>query len=298
MLPLAVMVIVILAILGLCLGSFVNALIWRIREPKAPSIAKGRSMCPHCKHTLAPRDLVPVISYLSLKGRCRYCRARIDDTPLAELLTPALLVASYIFWPVALEGAGLVSFVVWCVCAVGFVALTIYDIRWFELPHVIVLPLIGVALAGTMAEAVTGQDSIILLRALAGALIGGGLFWLIYVFSPEVEDAEAKGVRRRVSLFGLLTGEKYSKWIGFGDVTLGILLGLLVGGPGNALLMIFVASLLGTSAALPLLIMRRADRFSHLPFGPFLMAATVIVVLWGDQLLEWYMGLVMALMVY
>jgi leader peptidase (prepilin peptidase) / N-methyltransferase len=287
------MVIVILVVLGLCLGSFVNALIWRIREPKAPSIAKGRSMCTHCKHELAPRDLIPVVSYVMLRGRCRYCGKRIEDTPVAEVLTPVLLVLSYVYWPAALEGPGLAAFVTWCVCVVGFVALILYDLRWYELPHVIVLPLIGVAAAGTGAEALLGGGAEVLLGALLGALAGGGLFWIIYAVSPEAEDEKGRKGSDKFSLWELLSGAKYSKWIGFGDVTLGVLLGMLVGSPGHALLMIFIASLLGTLVALPLLLAHRADRFSHLPFGPFLMAAAIIVVLWGDELLGWYMRLVL-----
>src|ERR1700677_3953472 len=122
------MIIFILAIVGLCLGSFVNALVWRLhgqaaeKGKKKPnqdylsqlSVAKGRSMCPHCKHQLANRDLIPLLSWLSLKGKCRYCAKAISPQyPLVELITALLFIASYIWWPVALSGAQIGIFVLW-----------------------------------------------------------------------------------------------------------------------------------------------------------------------------------------
>jgi prepilin signal peptidase PulO-like enzyme (type II secretory pathway) len=316
------MVIVILLVLGLCFGSFVNALVWRFRrqaelrdardelqqvatppnkskkagkqgsavaaktiaaksaklqaEIDSLSIAKGRSMCVHCQHELAARDLIPVVSYIWLRGKCRYCGRPIQDTPLAELLTPALFIVSYVFWPLELSGAGLFVFIAWLVFLVGFVALSIYDLRWFELPHRIVLPLIGLALVAVAVEAtVFGGGMQTVWRALWGAVVGGGIFYALYMFSPKQT---------------LDDGMRVSKWIGFGDITLGTLLGLLVGGPANAFLFIFMASLIGTVVAVPLLASGRATRGSHLPFGPFLMAGAVIVKLWGASLIAWYLG--------
>lgn len=337
------MVIVILALLGLCFGSFVNAFIWRFHEQEQLrwqreelrvqsagrsskvgklssraarqdaklqaelaklSITKGRSMCIHCRHELAPKDLVPVVSYLWLRGKCRYCRQSIPDTPLSELLTPALFIVSYLFWPLGFSGAGRLAFGVWLVCLIGFVALSLYDLKWYELPHRIVLPLIGLAALGalvtaTLYNAGTGGGLPSLARAAWGGLVGGGIFWLLYVISPaEPDDPAANeanpdaGLKPTLAdrILSLVVGGKYSKWIGFGDITLGILLGLLVGGPANALLLIFVASLIGSLIAVPLLIAGRATRTSHLPFGPFLMAAAVVVKLFGVGVISWYVG--------
>lgn len=300
------MAIIILLVLGLCLGSFANAFIWRFRQkeellaahearqtkssvkPKQAakdsaklkaelaslSVTKGRSMCVHCRHELAARDLIPVISYLWLKGKCRYCGKPIQDTPLAELLTPALFIFSYVFWPLELSGAGLFAFVLWLVFVVGFVILTIYDIRWFELPHRIVLPLIGLALLQVVLTATVFDGGLGgLFHAAWGALLGGGIFYAIYVFSPKET---------------LKDGMTTSAWIGGGDITLGALLGLLVGGPANVLLLIFVASLLGTLLAVPMLLAHKADRSTHLPFGPFLMAAAVVTKLFGSAIIGWY----------
>src|SRR5580700_9634934 len=120
------MIIVVLAVLGLCLGSFVNALVWRLHEQSNPkqktknkkqkakqlsanelSILRGRSMCPDCHHQLAAKDLVPVISWLDLRGKCRYCHRPISiQYPLVELATAGLFVFSYFFWPLAFNGVG------------------------------------------------------------------------------------------------------------------------------------------------------------------------------------------------
>lgn len=277
--------VVILAVLGLIFGSFVNAFVWRLHERDAAegqgsrnkqpkqdlSILTGRSMCTHCGHELAAYDLVPVLSYLCLRGKCRYCGKPIEDTPLAELLTAALFVISYLWWPYSLQGSGVsggkVLFVVWLVFLVGFVALALYDLRWYLLPDRIVYPLIVLALLQVvfrLAVYRSGWSGVG--EAVWGVLLTAGLF---------------------LAIFELSNGA----WIGFGDVKLAIVLGLLVGGPLKALLMLFVASLLGSLVAIPLLLGGKATARTPLPFGPFLLTATVVAVLFGSHLSAWYAGL-------
>jgi leader peptidase (prepilin peptidase) / N-methyltransferase len=286
------MVILILIVLGLCLGSFVNAFVWRhwkrefadrdagpsnpkaaaasksakAKQPSARdlSIVHGRSMCTHCHHELAAKDLIPVVSYLMLRGRCRYCGKPIQDSPLAELLTPLLFVVSYVFWPESFSGAGLVTFIFWLAFIVGFVALFVYDLRWQLLPYSIVFPMIALAIVQVIVVAIAYEGPRSVIGPLWGAAIIGGMFFLLYAVS--------KG-----------------RWIGDGDIPLGILLGLLAGGPANAFLVIFIASLIGTLVAVPLLMTGRADRSSHLPFGPFLIAGAVVVVLFGATIISWYL---------
>ncbi|HSH55660.1 MAG TPA: prepilin peptidase [Candidatus Limnocylindrales bacterium] len=281
------MVILTLIVFGLCLGSFVNALVWRLYkqmelEEAGPvkkvahkqklsheelSIAKGRSMCSHCHHPLAAKDLVPVLSYLSLGGTCRYCRKPIADTPSAELLTPLLFVVSYVAWPYGLTDKGLVLFIFWLVFLVGFVALTIYDFKWYLLPDKIVFPLIGLAVLQVLVVAVLyGGGLPTVIHAVLGVAVGSGLFYVLF----QVSDG---------------------RWIGGGDVKLGIVLGLLAGSASKAFLVIFIASLLGTLIAVPLLAVGKASRTSHLPFGPFLLAGLFVTVLFGDRLVGWYLRL-------
>lgn len=277
--------IIILLLLGLCFGSFVNALVWRLHEQDRLKIKKakpahsgdasnlsilhGRSMCPHCKHPLAVRDLIPVLSWLQLRGKCRYCRQKFDDTPLSELLMPFLFIFSYLYWPLAFDNRGKVLFVFWLVFLVGFVAMIIYDTRWLLLPNKIIYPLLGLAVIQVLVL-VTAYDSgsQVLKSSLFGLLIGGGIFYVLFQVS--------KG-----------------KWIGGGDVKLGAILGLIVGGPSMSLLLLFLASCFGTLVAMPLLITGKATRTSRLPFGPYLITATIVVYLFGAGLIAWYRRIVL-----
>lgn len=265
---------IILATLGLCLGSFVNALVWRLYEQqkakkpnKELSILKGRSMCPHCKHTLAWNDLVPVLSWLSLGGKCRYCREPISwQYPLVEILTAVLFVISAIFWPVALAGFwAYVTFGLWLVLMTLFMAMTVYDLRWMILPDKLVLASFCVAIA--IITITLSQDTdISLLDPLWGILCISGFFYVLYQLSG-------------------------GKWIGGGDVKLGFVLGVLVGGPLKAMLVIFIASCIGSLVAIPILLAGKGGKKTKLPFGPLLLAATGVVYLFGTSIIGWYKSL-------
>ncbi len=274
------MIIAGLTILGLCMGSFVNALVYRLhwqethsKQPKNKqkkySITNGRSICPSCGHQLASKDLIPVFSWILLGGKCRYCRKPISiQYPLVELMTAALFIFSYVYWPENLSIIdNITGFIVWLVCLVGFMALIVYDLRYFILPNRIIFPLMAVALAGLSAELLMDFDIDLLVAAFWGAVIGGGLFYLLFELS--------KG-----------------RWIGGGDVKLGFLLGILVGGPLNALLMLFFASFLGTLYSLPMIFTRKAGTTSKIPFGPFLIIAAIIVQLFASDITDWYLNLI------
>jgi prepilin signal peptidase PulO-like enzyme (type II secretory pathway) len=275
---------VLLGTLGVIFGSFVNALVWRMHEQEelvgkkgkaaqerrqALSISRGRSMCTHCGHELAAKDLVPVLSWLSLGGRCRYCHAAISvQYPLVEIVTGALFALSYVWWPLPLHGVGLFQFILWLVFVVGFVALAVYDIRWFLLPDRIVLPLALLAALQVIVVALWTGDWAKLYEPLLALAIIFGLFW---------------------GLFQLSKG----RWIGGGDVKLAVCLGLLAATPACAFLVIFGASLLGTLASAPLLAHGKQGLRRHIPFGPYLLAATFIVVLWGGSIVHWYQNLIL-----
>lgn len=270
------MIIAGLIIVGLCLGSFVNALVYRLHwqethkkakpaESRKYSIKTGRSLCPNCKHELAAIDLIPVVSWLSLGGHCRYCHHRISvQYPLVEGLLALMFAFSYLLWPYALSSAeNVTAFSLWLVFLTGFLALIIYDIKYLILPNKIIFPLIFIAIAGVIVEFIIGSDTELLVSSLWGCVVGGGLFYVLFQVS--------KG-----------------KWIGGGDVKLGFLLGILVGGPGSAFLMLFIASLLGTVYSLPLIATKKLKAKSRIPFGPFLIVAAIIVQLFGPAIIDWY----------
>jgi len=274
-----VLTLVALAIFGLIFGSFVNAFVWRLHEQEALkskptqtkdklaklSILRGRSMCPNCSHQLSGKDLVPVLSWLSLQGKCRYCKKPISwQYPVVELLTAALFVASYSWWPMVLNGFGMLAFVLWLVFLLGFMALAVYDFKWYLLPDKVVWPLVSLAVLELGIHIIFfGGGLRAFWEAAFSVLVASGFFYAMYVVS--------KG-----------------KWIGGGDVKLGLVIGLLVGGPLSALLVLYFASILGMFVSLPLLLNKKVKRSSVIPFGPFLITATIIVQLFGADITEWF----------
>jgi len=269
------MVVAILAFLGLCLGSFVNALVWRLHEnskkqnvkSKKLSIVSGRSVCPNCGHELSAWDLVPVLSWLYLKGRCRYCRKPISwQYPLVELAMALVFIFSYLFWPGDLHLVGQkLLLATWLTGSVGLLALLVYDWRWMLLPNRIIYPTLAVALAGRLAYIVfyAGNKAHSFWLLAFSLLIASGMFFILYLLSQ-------------------------GRWIGFGDVRLGLVTGTLIADPAQSFLMIFLAALMGTIVALPGLVSGKLQISHRLPFGPFLITATGIVVLFGTPIIDWY----------
>ncbi len=263
------MIIGILVVIGLALGSFVNALVWRMHRSATSkqklTVWSGRSMCTHCQTTLAAKDLLPVISWLVLRGRCRYCHKSIEDTPIAELLVPLLFITSYVFWPHSFDAAGIVLFVVWLLALVVLTALLVYDLRWMLLPNRLIVVFSVFAAVLLIVRAAT-EGVPVLLSGILAAVVIAGFFYVLHQVSN-------------------------GKWIGGGDVKLGFGLGLVAGSPVGALMVVFLASLLGTLASLPKIIIDKSALVSRLPFGPFLILATVITFLFYQDVLSWYLGL-------
>jgi prepilin signal peptidase PulO-like enzyme (type II secretory pathway) len=294
MLALESMVYIFLIIFGLCFGSFINALVWRIhcqesenrsqkigekKQKNHPnsqlltpnySVLKGRSMCPNCKHQLGFWDLIPVISWLSLKGRCRYCNKPISiQYPVVELTTTIVFVLSYLFWPYGFDTPYLyVYFITWLVVIIGLIALAVYDIKWMILPDKIVWPLTVIVLISFIIQIFTGRPYADIPQVALAGVIGGGIFWILFQISG-------------------------GKWIGGGDVKLGFLIGLILVQPQLVILQLFIASLLGTLFALPFLVSKKLKASSKIPFGPFLIASAIIVMLFGQQIIETYLDLLL-----
>jgi leader peptidase (prepilin peptidase)/N-methyltransferase len=273
------MIIAVLIVFGLCLGSFVNALVWRLHEQgtesgkKKPSksylkdlsISKGRSMCPDCHHTLSARDLVPVLSWTSLRGKCRYCHEPVSvQYPLVELSTMGLFLLSYLYWPLPFTQAQVAFFILWLLLLVGFMALIVYDLRWMLLPDRIVFPLgVVAAIMAVITISTSARPTHSALSVALAVAVGGGIFYLLYQISG-------------------------GRWIGGGDVKLGWLLGLVVATPAKAILFIFFAAVAGSAITLPMLASGRMKRTSTIPFGPFLIAGAIVSLLVGARILDWY----------
>lgn len=280
---------VVLAVLGLCLGSFAGASVWRLRarqlvEDKAAGEqvdvkefarlkglahvkqTKDRSRCLHCGHTLAWYDLLPLASWLSLGGKCRYCRQRIGYfEPIMELSVAAFFVLSYMLWPFELNGwVAILEFSSWLLAGVGLAILFAYDLRWFLLPNPVVFTVIGVAAVGAAGRLLQTQDVMGALLNLVGAVfILSGLYLILYVIS--------KGA-----------------WVGFGDVKLGLALALLLADWRLAFLALFAANLIGCIIVIPGMIAGKIKRQTHIPFGPLLILGTLVAMFFGQAILNWY----------
>jgi len=254
----------VLFIFGAIFGSFAGAMVWRLKTGR--DIAKDRSECEHCHHKLSGLDLVPLLSWLYLRGKCRYCHKPIGWTALLlEVGLGLVFAASYLFWPYPIgTPIEIAYFLLWLTACVLLVILFVYDLRWYLLPDKIIWPLAAVGGALFGIRAIVGHWSLeqAALEFAFAFIPVSGVYYLLY----KVSDG---------------------RWVGFGDVKLGIFIGLALGWTG-ALLTLVLANFIGLLVVLPGLISGKFSRSSEIPFGPFLIIATFIAMLAGEQIIGWY----------
>ncbi|MEK7639823.1 MAG: prepilin peptidase [Patescibacteria group bacterium] len=251
-------------IFGTAIGSFLNVVAIRLPKRRKFLQLNQRSKCPNCRHVLHTPDLVPIVSYLSLRGRCRYCRKPISPQyMLLELITGvtfALLV-----WQYGVSGTTFVGLI----GASFLIALGTIDARLKIVPDNLSLPAILVTfLAQVLVISDFGVNGFnaAMLRSLCGLVIGAIIgvlwFWLQWVVSR-------------------------GKWVGTGDIRLGALLGVFLGMP-LALVALFLAYITGSIWAVALLARRKVKFSSAIPFGAFLALAGVIAFIFGPAVVSWY----------
>jgi prepilin signal peptidase PulO-like enzyme (type II secretory pathway) len=247
------MIVILVIILGLVVGSFLNAVIYRLHA--GVSFLRGRSYCPFCKHDLGFWDLIPVFSFVFLKGKCRYCQKQISwQYLLVELGTATAFLL--LFWQFDLGGQFYVYFIYTCFLIVIFV----YDLRYYLILDKVSLPAIVVAFFLSLFVL-----KISFLYLILGGVIGGGFFLLQFVVS--------KG-----------------KWIGGGDIRLGVLMGFMLGYP-YVLVALFIAYVLGSLVGVGLIIVGRKKWQSKVPFGTFLSLATFATFIFGEFVISYYKDL-------
>jgi len=280
---------IVLGVFGLVLGSFAGATGWRLRAlqlvqdkkdgedvdakeyktllPLTKStLEDDRSRCLSCGHQLGLRDLIPLVSWLSTKGNCRYCKKPIGRfEPMIELGVAALFVISYLVWPIELVSViEILQFGLWLVAGVMLAILFAYDLKWYLLPDVVVFPLIVVAFF------------IEVLRLIGSTNLVGDLISLV------IAIVILSGI-----YFAIWLGSK-GRWIGFGDVKLGLALALLVGFWPLAFIALFGANLIGCIVVIPGMLAGKLSRTSRVPFGPLLIVGGVIAVLFGQAIVSTY----------
>jgi len=240
-------------ILGLISGSFLNVVIYRL--PRGESIISPPSHCPECGHELSPLELVPVISYFLLKGRCRECGSKISVRyPLVELGTGIIFLANaYFFTEILVVITGII---------LGglLLVLSLIDIDRQILPDKLTIP--GLALGLIMSFI---RPDIHPLTAVAGVFAGGGFLFVIAFASRG--------------------------GLGGGDIKMMAFVGSFIG-PAQVMLAIFLGAFIGLMANVPGLIGGNVGLKSRLPFGPFLAIASIIMWFFGSSILTWYLNLI------
>lgn len=292
----SIFLLVLFALFGVIFGSFINALVWRLRQqldddgeprklPKkrrqAVSIMRGRSMCPACGHVLSAYDLVPLFSWLWLRGKCRYCQEPISrQYPIIELLTGLLFALTYLAWPYELLGFTWLPFVGFLAALVSLIALAVYDWHWRILPTRLIYVAGLLYGASLLAEAIALSQYARLLNALSGAAMYLALFFLIYYLSWFKNRAYSQS----------------SDWLGYGDVRLSFVLGLIAGSATNVFLAMFVASMTGLIFLAPSMLRGEAGLKTQIPFGPFLIAGAWVAALWGTVITDGYVAIINSLL--
>ncbi len=247
------------AVLGLLIGSFLNVVIYRV--PAGLSVVSPPSKCPGCDEFIKPRDNVPVISWLLLRGQCRHCGQPISARyPLVEMLTAVLFAAMAARFGYDWQLPAFLYF-----AAIGL-ALAAIDLDTKRLPNVLTLPSYAVALVLMLIPTVLDNRGPDFVRALAGAAILFGLYFVLAMIYPA--------------------------GMGFGDVKLAGLLGIYLGWLSWSSLIVggFLGFLLGGVVGLVLMALRKAGRKSAIPFGPFMVAGALLAVFIADPLSAWYLG--------
>jgi leader peptidase (prepilin peptidase)/N-methyltransferase len=269
------------AVFGLIIGSFLNVVIHRtpivlmrrwqqdcreLTGQAASAVTHGkfnlvtpRSRCPHCGHAITTLENIPVVSYLWLRGKCSACRKPIGlRYPFVEILSAAL--AAVTAWHFGFTAAGIAAIVLtWLLIALAFI-----DIDHQLLPDVMVLPFLWAGLLLNLSNVFTPLP-----HAVIGAVAGYLSLWLVF------------------HLFKLITGKE---GMGYGDFKLYALFGAWLGWQSLPLI-ILLSSFMGALIGISLIVFRGRDRARPLPFGPYLAAAGWVAMLWGDEIMRQYLQL-------
>jgi prepilin signal peptidase PulO-like enzyme (type II secretory pathway) len=252
-------------LIGLCVGSFLNVAIFRVHEGEP--IVKGRSKCRSCEEPIDAKDLVPVLSYLHLKGRCRRCKSVISwQYPVIEVATMLLFVVAYLrleyLYQIGSISEGLAYLLVlrdWIFVAF-LIVIFVYDLR-----HMLILDKFTVPgmIFAVLANLLLGTVPV--WSILAGGAVLAGFFWIQFLIS--------KGT-----------------WVGGGDIRMGALMGFMLG-LEHGLVALFIAYVLGAIMGLAMMASGKVTRKTPVPFGTFLSVATIVMLFVGEPLIEWYLGL-------
>ena len=241
-------------IFGLCIGSFLNVCIYRL--PARKSISHPRSSCPSCGELIRFYDNIPVLSYVILRGRCRFCNVSISlRYPVVEILCGLFAVITFVKYGLTLEA------LIYFIFIASLLVITFIDIDHQIIPDVISLPGIPIFFVASFA-----LPDIQYLESLLGILVGGGSLLLV------------------AWTYNLVTKKE---GMGGGDIKLLAMIGAVIGWKG-VLFTIFIASAVGTISGMLVMLKTRKGRKLAIPFGPFLAIGGIAYIFFGPQLIGWY----------
>lgn len=265
-------------VFGLIIGSFLNALIYRLKVKE--KIVWERSHCPKCRHILGFSDLIPLLSFIFLKGKCRYCQQSISrQYPLVELATAIVFLAGYFYYNIGALDYGsmgallsysnthILPFLSYIIFSSFLIVIFTYDLKYYLILDKITIPAFIIAL---------GINVFILDKNILNLLLAMGVLFGFFLF-----------------LFLISQG----KWLGGGDLRLSLVMGAMLGWP-NVLVAFALACFLGAIVGLAfwghsLAKSGKIPWGTQVPFGTFLSLATLVALLWGDEILRWYLARLM-----
>jgi len=259
------MLIILSFIFGAIVGSFLNVVILRLPEEETLG---GRSHCTSCGHILSAWHLIPIISFIFLGGKCAFCRDKISARYFIIECTTGLLFAAG-FWFVSPETiSGVFVLLMWWIAIASVITIFVIDLEHYLIFDIVVFLAAALVVVCKVAASLAAgegftQTATVLGLSFAGAAVGALPFFLIWWFS--------KG-----------------KWMGFGDVKLMLFLGALVG-PKLVLVTALLAIFSGGIISLFLLVFTKKTMKSHIPFGCFLAPAGLVTLIFGQQILTWYL---------
>lgn len=280
---------------GFFIGSFLNVV--ADRSINGGSIFFGRSQCDFCKKALRAFDLIPIISFILLRARCRYCNKKLPLIyPLSELITGLvffLIAYSLQIFSSSQQLLGWLNFVFILVVVCILIVLLLTDIKYMLIPNSVIHPAIVFVFLFIVFSVIL--SSILLYNQLASSEFGKFLltagYWksqTLYImrnFLYTLLSAASITV-----FFWFLTKIKNGQAMGGGDVKLALLIGLFNSYPGN-ILAIFLGFLSGAVFSIFLIMLRKKTVKDIVPFGPFLILGSFIALLWGNALINWYLNL-------
>lgn len=260
---------IIIFLLGLVVGSFINVIIYRLKN--GGDIFFDRSKCPNCKKKLGVFELIPILSFIFSKGRCRHCNKKISiQYPLVEFITALFFVFTFLNNSFLsdnlsfLEKNSINIFFFYSFLFSCLIAILVYDLKYYLIPDSIVFLALTLSIIYISVLVFLSGNILLIISNIAGALIYSGFFFFQYILS--------KGV-----------------WVGGGDIKLGLLLGFVLGWK-LSILSLILAYVAGAFIAVALIGLKKKTRKDILPFGPFLIGSTILALFYGEIIINWYLN--------